>query len=474
MKTKVKRIFAGSLIFGAVALGGPMVAPTQARPFLTDSGLSLERAESVRQELGTFAKLAQELNPSVVNISVVGTTRSRADMPEEFRRLIPPELLPKIQGKEQQVSGQGSGVIIGSDGQVLTNNHVVESSSEIRVSLSDGREFEAEILGTDPNTDLALLRLKEARDLPVAKLGDSDRLAVGDWVMAIGNPFGLEATVTVGVLSGKGRVIGAGPYDDFLQTDASINPGNSGGPLFNISGEVVGINTAIVKGGQGIGFAIPINLAKDISRQLAKDGKVERGFLGVGAQTLTPALRRALSLPSETKGALVASIVPGSAADKAGLSPSDVILSIGGHKVEDHRALLREVAKITPGSRVDLTVLRDGKEKAFKLTLDSRPAETAARSEKPVPKVGESQYRVGVGVLDQGPADQSRVVVAEVMPNSPAERAGLHRGDQIRAVGRKAVRSAADFHKLVEQTPKGTLALLVERQGQSTYLTIEE
>lgn len=474
MKTNIKGILAGSLVFGTLALGGFLAVPTEARPHLSDNTHSSERVESVRRELGTFAKLTQELNPTVVSISVVGTSRLRSNLPEEFRRLIPRELLPKIQGREQQVSGQGSGVIIGHDGQVLTNNHVVEGAREIRVSLSDGREFEAEIVGTDPNTDLALLHLKKAQDLPAAKLGDSDSLAVGDWVMAIGNPFGLEATVTVGVLSGKGRVIGAGPYDDFLQTDASINPGNSGGPLFNISGEVVGINTAMVKGGQGIGFAIPINLAKEISRQLAQGGKVERGFLGVGAQTLTPALRRALSLPDEVKGALVASIIPDSAAAKAGIAPADLIVSIGGNKVENHRELLKEVAKISPGSRTDIKVLRDGKEKTIKLTLDSRPVETAARSEKPTAQPGERQYRLGLGVLDQGTAEETRVVVAEVLPNSPAARAGLHRGDRIHAVGRKAIRNAAEFHQLVEQTPKGALALLVEQEGRSTYLTIEE
>ncbi|MFA5509040.1 MAG: trypsin-like peptidase domain-containing protein, partial [Vulcanimicrobiota bacterium] len=260
MITRTKAFLTSLFLLGSTAV--LWCGPVSAEPLFFAQSDGEVRERQVRQELGTFARLAKELNPSVVNISVVKRSRrssAQIRIPEEFRRMIPEELLPQLRGQQApQVSGQGSGVIVSSDGDILTNNHVVDGAGEIKVKLFDGREMDAEVVGTDENTDLALLKLKNARDLPVARLGDSNSLEVGDWVMAIGNPFGLEATVTVGVLSGKGRVIGAGPYDDFLQTDASINPGNSGGPLFNVEGEVVGINTAIVRGGQGIGFSIPI------------------------------------------------------------------------------------------------------------------------------------------------------------------------------------------------------------------------
>ncbi|HIB67169.1 MAG TPA: trypsin-like serine protease [Phycisphaerales bacterium] len=248
---------------------------------------------SPQSDLASFNQLAKQLKPSVVNISVV--KRGSA---------------PFYPGRSFELDGQGSGLILTSDGEILTNAHVVDGASEIVVKLHDGREIPANIVGTDSTTDLALLKMENVSDLQAVTLGDSEALEVGEWVMAIGNPFGLEETVTVGVLSAKGRVIGAGPYDDFLQTDTSINPGNSGGPLFNIKGEVVGINTAILKQGQGIGFSIPVNLAKQISDQLRSKGMVTRGYLGIGIQPLTPALKKSLSLAPETQGAIVASVQP--------------------------------------------------------------------------------------------------------------------------------------------------------------------
>ena len=252
-------------------------------------------------------------------------------------------------------------MIISSDGYILTNNHVVEGAQEVEVTLNGGKEFKAQIVGRDPKTDLAIVKIDAGKSLPAANIGDSNALRVGDWVLAIGNPFGLNQTVTSGIVSAKGRVIGAGPYDDFIQTDASINPGNSGGPLFNMSGEVVGINTAIIAQGQGIGFAIPINTAKPLIPQLEAKGEVTRGYLGVNIQTVTPELASALRL-EDPKGALVADVVPGGPADKAGIKRGDLIISYDGNSVGDSHDLPALVAATSVGKEVPMTVMRDGKE----------------------------------------------------------------------------------------------------------------
>ncbi len=475
MKKSARAILASSIVMGGLTFG--LTALPVSADQLSSSADVVLRTRQVKRELGTFAQLAKQLNPSVVNISVVSQSTGRAGVmiPEEFRRVIPKELLPQVQEPSRKSTGQGSGVIISSDGEILTNNHVVEGASEIKVALFDGREFDAEVVGTDSNTDLALIRLKDASELPVAALGDSDEMAVGDWVMAIGNPFGLEATVTVGVLSGKGRVIGAGPYDDYLQTDASINPGNSGGPLFNIAGEVIGINTAMVRGGQGIGFSIPINLAKEVSTELAAHGQVKRGFIGVGIQALTPALKAALSIPKDVEGALVASLVADGPAAKAGVEVSDVIIAVEGQKVTDDRALLREVAKVAPGTTANLKVLRSGKEKAIRLQVVERPNDLAQAepTQRPRPE-STSDKRIGVTVTESGEPNDVGVVVSRVAPNSPAARAGLRRGDKIRSVGNHRVKTVREFESAVKKAPSGDLALLVERGGRSSFLLLED
>lgn len=416
----------------------------------------------IQSELGTFAKLAKELKPSVVNISVVKpltpTLGHWGPSPHE----VAPEAL-----------GQGSGVIISREGDVLTNNHVVSGATTISVKLSDGREVDATVVGADTSTDLALLRMDKVEGtLPVASLGDSDKLEVGDWVMAIGNPFGLEATVTVGVLSGKGRSIGASDYDDFLQTDASINPGNSGGPLFNTNGEVVGINTAIVPGGQGIGFSIPINLAKDVSLQLKDNGRVVRGFIGVGIQPLTPALKSALKLEEQVDGALVSSLMPDGPAQSAGLKIGDVISSVDGVAVRSSRELLNQVAGLKVGSTCVFSILRSGKAHDINVTIVERPDITAPPQAKTAPPV-ESKARLGLAVTDLGDSRGSGVLVVEVQSNSAAAHAGLQRGDIIRSVGASPVRDAQEFAKLVNETP-GAIALLIDRQGQTVYLAVDD
>lgn len=446
--------FAGGLAWGMHPLDHPFFQPAPPTPITQQDPATTK--QQISEELGTFAKLAQELKPSVANISVV--------------KNVPQESFPGEKGF-QEATGQGSGVLISSDGEVLTNFHVVRGARMISVKLSDGREMEATVVGTDSNTDLALLKLPEVSNLPVARLGNSDELAVGDWVMAIGNPFGLEATVTVGVLSGKGRVIGTGPYDDFLQTDASINPGNSGGPLFNTKGEVIGINTAIVAGGQGIGFSIPINLAKDVAAQLRSDHRVVRGFIGAGIQSLTPALKSALDLPETTSGALVASVIPQGPADKAGLLVSDVILSVNNNRIASDRDLFAEVAKLKAGTEAPFSVLRDGLEQTIFINVIERPS-LDINDAQPEQAPQGSPARVGVSVTDMLPPGEPSVVVTQVVPGSAADQAGVKRGDVIKAVGAHPVTSVHEFVHEVSQA-KGDLAILIQRRGLTTFVVIK-
>lgn len=408
---------------------------------------------SPQSDLASFNQLAKQLKPSVVNISVV--KRGSA---------------PFYPGRSFELDGQGSGLILTSDGEILTNAHVVDGASEIVVKLHDGREIPANIVGTDSTTDLALLKMENVSDLQAVTLGDSEALEVGEWVMAIGNPFGLEETVTVGVLSAKGRVIGAGPYDDFLQTDTSINPGNSGGPLFNIKGEVVGINTAILKQGQGIGFSIPVNLAKQISDQLRSKGMVTRGYLGIGIQPLTPALKKSLSLAPETQGAIVASVQPQGPAASGGLQAGDVVTHLNDLEVRSDRELLKQVAALEPGSKVEITFLRDRNEKETQVVLDQRPGEERSVVNQPAP-APQQRYRVGVAVQDN-PAHPG-AVIAQVLPGSAAAKAGLRPGDVIQKVGTRTVQGASDFVSAVKQAPAGELGLLVTRQGQGLFVTID-
>jgi len=324
--------------------------------------------------LPSLAKLAKELKPTVVNISSTKLVQSPLEdffkNFRDFRDFFGEEFFQRFFGerhpKEFRQQSLGSGFIIDREGYIITNWHVIEKAEEIKVKLSDKKIYDAEVVGKDPKTDLALIKIKIDEDLPVARLGDSDKLEVGDWVVAIGNPFGLEHTVTTGIISAKGRVIGAGPYDDFLQTDASINPGNSGGPLFNLKGEVVGINTAIIAGGQGIGFAIPINMAKRLLPQL-KRGRVVYGYLGVYIQDLTLELARSFGL-KEPKGVLISEVIPDSPAVKGGVEKGDICLEFDGLAVENTYQFRKLVSNI-PGKKVKILVLRKGKQKTLSVTI---------------------------------------------------------------------------------------------------------
>ena len=428
---------------------------------------------------GSLAPLAEALKPSVVNIRVTKvqkTGMSMGGLPQggpfdEFFKHFFPNGVP--QPYERKVQGAGSGVIISEDGYILTNNHVVEDASEVHVTLSDGRELEAKVVGLDPKTDLAVLKVDDGDHLPAARMGDSEALRVGDQVLAVGNPFGLGHTVTSGIVSAKDRVIGAGPYDDFIQTDASINPGNSGGPLFNMAGEVVGINTAIIPYGQGIGFAIPVNTAKALIPQLVEDGEVTRGYIGVHIQDVTEDLAKALAL-DEKHGALVAEVVADGPADEAGVKRGDVIVSFGGKKVETSHDLPALVAASPVGEKTTLTVLRKGSEreltiKVGRLEAESRQAQAATQ---------DSEGKWGLTVQDLTPqiarqlgvdAEQGAVVTG-VTPGSPAEEASLQRGDVILEVNQEPVASANDVKQAVDG--KDSVLLLVQRKNVKQFVAM--
>lgn len=433
----------------------------------------------------SFADLAEKAKPAVVNISTTTTVRVPGSPfrhffgPDEqgpfgdfFKRFFD-EDIPDRELKQQSL---GSGFIIDKDGYIITNNHVVEGADEIKVKLADGREFKAKVIGRDPKTDLALIKITTLfKNLPVLHLGDSDRIRVGDWVLAVGNPFGLEHTVTQGIISATGRVIGSGPYDNFLQTDAPINPGNSGGPLINLKGEVIGINSAIIASGQGIGFAIPSNMAKNIIAQLKEKGKVVRGWIGVSVQTVTPEIAQSFGL-KEPKGALVGGVVNGSPAEAAGIKRGDVIIAFDGKEIKNMSDLPRLVAETQVGKAVDIKVIRDGKEVDLKITV-AELTEERLRAQMPV-----SEGALGMRVDDIIPRwahqlrikDKNGVVVVGVAPNSPAEEAGIQVGDVIKEVNRKTIRNMKDYENVMEKTGKDRpVLLLIKRGGQTFYVSIK-
>ncbi|MBI3091737.1 MAG: DegQ family serine endoprotease [Candidatus Tectomicrobia bacterium] len=426
-----------------------------------------------------FSELAARLSPSVVNVDTVLTVRP--EWPGGKSPFAPPfgeEFFERFFGMrppQQQRRGKGSGVIFSQDGYILTNNHVVEGADQVTVTLADGTKYPARVVGRDDKTDLGLLKIDKEVKLTAARLGDSDTLKVGEWVMAIGNPFGLGHTVTVGIVSAKGRIIGSGPYDDFIQTDASINPGNSGGPLFNTAGEVIGINTAIIAQGQGIGFAIPVNMAKDLLPGL-RQGRVVRGWLGVSIQTVTPELAEALQLKAR-KGALVAEVLSGSPAAQAGVRRGDVIVRFAGEEVDDSHTLPRLVARVAAGKSVSLEVIRDGKRLQLSTTIRVLSEEPAAGGQAPQ----EPSSQLGLRLQELTPELAARfgvesragLIVVELEPGSAAERAGVQRGDVLLEANHKPLRSVRDLREALRNVPKGRALLVVlERNGRSLFTAI--
>jgi serine protease Do len=370
------------------------------------------------------------------------------------------------------MQGAGSGVIIGRDGYILTNNHVVEGAKEVTVTLADKQEYKARVVGRDSRTDLAVLKIDAREPLTVATMGDSDRLRVGDWVLAIGNPFGLSNTVTSGIVSAKGRIIGAGPYDDFIQTDAPINPGNSGGPLFNMNGEVVGINTAILSSGQGIGFAIPVNEVKPLVPQMISKGGVIRGYLGVSIQPITPELAKAMKLES-SKGALVADVVPGSPADKAGVHQGDVIVAFNNKAIEEPRDLSAMVASTPVGQEASVTLVREGTRKQLAVKVEKLGSGDAKAEESAQPSQG--KWGLALQDLKPGMSGESTskvdrgVLVASVQPGSPADLARIHQGDIILGINRQPVNSVKEAREAISKAKDKDSLLLLVKRGEGTF-----
>jgi len=441
--------------------------------------------ESGADKHSLIAQLAQAAAAGVVNVHTSKTvTRESGPLspfemfPEFFGRPGGGRRGPPPKPQEFKVPSLGSGFVISADGFIVTNNHVVEGVDEIKVRFADGKIRDAKIVGTDPKTDLALIRVEGVSDLPALRLGDSDWILPGDFVVAIGNPFGLDHTVTFGIVSAKGRELGQSPYDDYLQIDAAINPGNSGGPLLDLNGAVVGINTAINPQANTIGFAVPINLAKDILPQLKERGSVTRGWLGVSIQEITPELAKAFKLDVK-EGALVAQVTPGSPADKAGLQRGDVILGVDGKAIPKPRDLSRLIAGTPVGSTVKLDVLREGKKKSLSAVIEKLAGPSEAKEGGGAAPGGATALGLQIADLDDdlrqqfGLRDAKGAVVADVEPGSPAGDAGVRPGDLLVEIDRKPVANAADAEHLL--SAGGESVLLLVRRGEGTlYLVVNK
>ncbi len=424
------------------------------------------------QVLPSFGPLVDSVKAAVVNVDVqsrvkglpFGAERFGGDLFEHFFGG-PSQPPPSPEGRIQQ--GAGSGFIVDPKGLIVTNNHVVENAVNIEVKLDDGRTFQAEVVGRDPLTDVALIRIKKKVDnLPFVKLGDSDAMKVGDWVLAIGNPFGLASSVSAGIISATARDINVGPYDQFLQTDAAINPGNSGGPLFNLKGEVIGVNTAIVGSGTGIGFAVPSRVVGALLPQLEKSGRVTRGYLGVGIQDLSDDLAQGLKVP-EQKGAIVTEVTKdGPAAGQ--LQQDDVVVAVNGQKIDSASALSRTVAQQPPKSKISLRVYRDGKPRDVTVTLGTRPdLEGAFKEETRGGPAEQRQQQIGLSFSDMDPRyaqgtglPSQGALIREVRPGSPAEHAELRPGMVVVEAGGKPVKSDEDLLKAIKSAKPGSVLLL--------------
>jgi serine protease Do len=436
----------------------------------------------------SFAPVVKKVLPSVVTITsarIVKTGFQGGDdgIPPMFRQFFGDQgngggqfRMPR----QQREQGLGSGVIVSPNGYILTNNHVVDHATTVTVIMPDKHEYNARVVGADPKTDLAVLKV-DAGTLEPITIGDSDKVQVGDYVLAVGNPFGVGKTVTMGIVSATGRAnLGIEDYEDFIQTDASINPGNSGGALVNDRGELIGINTAILangsQGNQGIGFAVPVSVARNVMDQIVNHGKVTRAYLGVMAQEVTPSIAKAFHEP-EVRGALIGDVTANSPAQKAGLEKGDIILDIDGKPVNNSAELRMHVSLMAPGTKVSVKVFRDGAEKTLPLTLAEMPTETA-RNEQPENSGEDALEGIAVeNVTAQTarqlrlPADATGVVVTSVDPAGKAADSGLKRGDVIQEVNHKPVRNTADFESAMRNAKDGTL-LLVNRQGSTMYLAV--
>jgi serine protease Do len=467
-------------LFLAVSVIGLGYGMSQAAKPVLAAAAAAVVPEGTQMVPASFSDLAEKVRAGVVNIQVVKKIEPAGfqNFPgNPFGDRNPfGEFFGPFGGNrpERRQQGVGSGFVMSREGYILTNNHVVEDADQIKVKLAGGKELDGKVVGRDPKTDLALVKIEGSPDLQPLALGDSDALKVGNWVVAVGSPFGLEQTVTAGIVSAKGRVIGSGPYDNFIQTDASINPGNSGGPLINMQGEVVGINTAIIASGQGIGFAIPVNMAKEIAIQLQKKGHVTRGLLGVSIQDVTPELAKSFGL-KENRGALVAQVVSGGPAEKGGIEQGDVIMEFDGKKVADSKDLPRIVAATPVGKTVTVKVLRDGKEVDRPVKVGEMEEATAETAKAPAHKtLGVAVQNLTPQIAQQlGVKGNSGVVVTQVEPGSAAAEAMIRTGDVIREVDRKPVRNVEDFVQKIEKA-KGqeSILFLIQRGENSLFAAV--
>src|SRR5215471_1303760 len=487
----LKNLWAGNVSFKGVVLvalvslvvglgiSGALdwLAPSRAVNLMGESGNSDVRTSA---QLPDFVSLAKKMRPIVVNISTTqmsdvrgqqefGSPFGEEDPFNDFWKRFFGGPLPRGRQRQQSL---GSGFIIDADGSILTNNHVVENAQKIVVKLlGDDQEYEAKVIGRDSKTDIAIIKINTKANLPTANFGDSDKLEVGEWVVAIGNPFGLDSTVTSGIVSAKGRHIGQGPYDNFIQTDASINPGNSGGPLINLRGEVIGINTAIFSrtgGNIGIGFAIPINLVKELLPQLRGKGKVTRGYLGVLIQKVTPEIAESLGM-EKASGALVANVSKDGPADKAGVKVGDVIVEFDGKEIKDSGDLPILVARTPVDKKARLKVLRDKKEVVLTVAVGELKDEEVVATAPEKGELGLTVQRLTPQMAESlGLEKSDGVVVTAVEPGSAADEAGIRRGDVILEVDRKAIRNLDEYKKAIAGTRKGRGVLFLVRRGDNT------
>ncbi|MFA6449451.1 MAG: DegQ family serine endoprotease [bacterium] len=494
MKLKTRLALIATLIIGMIA-GIVMAAHFNLLPRLTAadsktaSAPHLVTAENLQS---AFIQVSETVKPSVVNISTSRTVKGGGnfqfnfngqDLKEFFGNDFFDHFGGPGGGRQQNFKQQslGSGFVIRSDGYIVTNNHVIDKADNITVKFNgDEKEYEAKVIGVDPTTDIAVIKIDAKKKLQEVSLGDSDKLRVGEWAIAVGNPFGFESTVTAGIVSALGRTIGQGPYDNFVQTDAAINPGNSGGPLVNIRGEVIGVNSAIFSqsgGYMGIGFAIPINMARDVFEKLIDTGHVSRGYLGIMFEDINEKLARQYDLKSQD-GVLVTNVLEDTPAEKAGIKVEDIITKLNDIKLKDGKQLQREVAKFNAGAKVNLTVLRDGREKSISLKLAERPDQVGASAEQP----SESKRNLGATLKTLTPdiAKQleakasSGAVVMGVEPGTAAEDADLQQGDIIIKADRKPVASVGDFNSIINKAKAGAEVLIVvERRGYNKFLVLK-
>ncbi len=484
----------GSLVLAGAVFALAQSTKTKTNP--TDLNVPVDQTAVPRDGLprGSFAPIVDKVAPAVVKIEVTAVTRNTAmeGMPDSLRQFFGNQfggMFPPQSMGPQVEHGVGSGVVITKDGYILTNNHVVDGAKEVKVTLTDGRAFTAKVIGRDPKTDIAVVKI-DADNLPIVSLADSSKVKVGDVVLAVGNPFGVGQTVTEGIVSAKDRGnMGIEDYEDFIQTDAAINPGNSGGALVDIDGRLIGINTAILSdtgGSQGVGFAVPSDLARTVMESLVKDGHVTRGYLGVEIQNVTPALAQEFNL-KETTGALVGDVVANGPADQAGFKDGDVVTEFNGQKITDSRQLQLAVAETSPGTKVPVEILRDGENK----TLENKTLEVTVKQLPGSGSVAEAGSQngndtgtlngVGVDNLDQQTRAQYHIpdtvhgaVVTQVDPGSAAAEAGLKPGDVIESINRHPVKNADDAIQLTSNTTSKRTLVRVWDNGGSRYIVVDE